>query len=48
MAGIDDDDRAALPGSSVADGLAVRGENVTGAGEEIDAWLRANRIREDH
>ncbi|GAA3421632.1 flavodoxin [Streptosporangium vulgare] len=31
---------ASCPGATIGDGLAVRGEEVTGAGPDIDAWLR--------
>lgn len=44
MSGIDQDYRNALPGSDVADGLAVRGEDVDGARAEVQAWLRDNGL----
>jgi hypothetical protein len=28
------------PGAAIAEGLAVRGEEVHGAGAQVDAWLR--------
>jgi len=31
---------AACPGATIGDGLAVRGEQVTEAGPDIEAWLR--------
>ncbi|GAA3831623.1 hypothetical protein GCM10022226_60920 [Sphaerisporangium flaviroseum] len=31
---------ASCPGATIGDGLAVRGEEVTGAGPDIDAWSR--------
>ena len=31
-------DRA--PGATIGEGLAVRGEEVADAGDEVDAWLR--------
>jgi hypothetical protein len=31
---------ASCPGATIADGLAVRGEEVEGACAEIEAWLR--------
>ena len=44
MSGVDQDHRAALPGSDVADGLAVRGEDVDSARADIETWLRANGL----
>lgn len=44
MAGIDQDYRDALPGSDVADGLAVRGEDVDSAAADVEDWLRANAL----
>ncbi|WP_435225789.1 flavodoxin [Streptomyces sp. Tue6028] len=35
-----DDYKATCPGATVAEGLAVRGEEVKDAGAEIEAWLR--------
>ncbi|CAM3239565.1 flavodoxin [Stackebrandtia soli] len=40
MSGIDDDYREALPASTVATGLAIRGEEVDEAGSDLDVWLR--------
>lgn len=45
MAGVDQIYPDALPGSQVVDGLAVRGEDVDGAADAVDAWLRANDLR---
>lgn len=45
MGGVDQDYRDALPGSDVADGLAVRGEEVDAAGADVDTWLRAHNLR---
>jgi hypothetical protein len=28
------------PGATIGEGLAVRGEEVADAGDEVDAWLR--------
>lgn len=44
MAGVDQDHRAALPHSDVADGLAVRGEDVDRSGADVEKWLRANGL----
>lgn len=44
MAGIDQDYRDALPGSDVADGLAVRAEDVQDAAADVEDWLRANLL----
>lgn len=44
MSGIDQDYRDTLPESNVADGLAVRGEDVNAAGADLDAWLRTNGL----
>lgn len=46
MAGIDQDYRDALPGSDLADGLAVRGEDAASAADAVDAWLRANALQQ--
>ncbi|MGW0810720.1 flavodoxin [Nonomuraea sp. NPDC002799] len=34
---------ASCPGATIADGLAVRGEEVNEAGADVDAWLRPHR-----
>lgn len=44
MAGIDQDYRNAIPGSDVADGLAVRGEDVDGSRADVEAWLSGNGL----
>lgn len=46
MAGIDRDYREALPDSEVADGLAIRGEDVEAEDTvgEVEAWLRDNGL----
>lgn len=44
MSGIDREHRDSLPGSDVADGLAVRGEDVDAAGADVDAWLRESGL----
>jgi flavodoxin len=44
MSGIDQDYRDNLPDSNVADGLAVRGEDVDAAGADLEAWLRENGL----
>jgi flavodoxin len=44
VSGIDQDYRDVLPSSDVADGLAVRGEEVDGATGAIEAWLRTNGL----
>ncbi|GAA3288165.1 flavodoxin [Nesterenkonia halobia] len=44
MSGIDQDYRDALPGSEVVDGLAVRGEEVDEAADDVEAWLRENAL----
>ncbi|MFE5399064.1 flavodoxin [Streptomyces sp. NPDC056568] len=36
----EDDYEAACPGATLAEGLAVRGEEVRKAGDDLDAWLR--------
>lgn len=46
MSGIDADYRAALPDSTVADGLAIRGEEVAEAEPEVTEWLQSNELRE--
>ena len=43
MSGVDDDYRAALTNSTVVDGLAIRGEDVSVAGAEVDQWLAGQR-----
>jgi hypothetical protein len=45
MADIDQNYRNALPGSDVADGLAVRGEQTANAAAAVDAWLYDNGLR---
>lgn len=42
--GVDEDYRAELTGATVADGLAVRGEEVDDAATAVDAWLRENQL----
>ena len=42
---VEDDYRAAMPGSDVRTGLAVLGETVTASGPEVDQWLQANGLR---
>ncbi|MEV4095710.1 flavodoxin [Streptosporangium saharense] len=37
---VEADYTASCPGATLGEGLAVRGEEVTGAGPAIDAWLR--------
>lgn len=44
LAGVDQDYREALPGSDVADGLAVRGEEAADSGDAVDAWLSENGL----
>lgn len=44
MSGIDDDYREALPGATVVDGLAVRGEEATESRADVEAWLRENSL----
>ncbi|WP_217491419.1 flavodoxin [Brachybacterium squillarum] len=46
MAGIDRDYREVLPDAEVADGLAIRGEDVEaeGTAAEVEAWLRDNNL----
>lgn len=44
MSGIDEDHRCALPETEVAEGLAVRGEEVDEAAEAVEAWLRGNGL----
>ncbi|QDP96603.1 hypothetical protein FOE78_12400 [Microlunatus elymi] len=44
MSDVDQDYRDALPDSDVADGLAVRGEDVDGAAAPVADWLRANDL----
>lgn len=44
MAGIDEDHRSALPGTEVAEGLAVRGEEVDEAGPAAEDWLGDNGL----
>jgi len=44
LSGIDVDYRRALPDSNVRDGLAVRGETVTEAVSDLDAWLNTNGL----
>lgn len=44
MAGVDDDYRDALPDATIADGLAVRGEDVDAAAGNVEAWLRQNDL----
>lgn len=46
MAGIDRDYREALPDAEVADGLAIRAEDVDAedTGTALDAWLRENGL----
>jgi flavodoxin len=44
MSGVDQDYRDTLPDSTVADGLAVRGEDVDAVGADLDAWLRTNGL----
>lgn len=44
MAGIDEDHRSALPGTEVAEGLAVRGEAVDEAGPAAEDWLGDNGL----
>ncbi|GAA3613656.1 flavodoxin [Kineosporia mesophila] len=41
MSGVDADYREALPDTRVGQGLAVRGETVSDAAEELEAWLTA-------
>lgn len=38
------DYKAACPGATIAEGLAIRGEEVKDAGAEIEAWLRRTRL----
>ena len=35
----------ACEGAEIGPGLAVRGERVRDAGDDIDAWLRRTRLR---
>lgn len=44
MSGVDDAYRRTIPTATVADGLAVRGEEVRDAGSQLDAWLRSHRL----
>lgn len=44
MSGIDQFYRRALPGATVTDGLAVRGEKVAAAAAAADTWLRTNNL----
>ncbi|WP_261380072.1 flavodoxin [Rhodococcus rhodochrous] len=44
MSGIDEDYRAALTDSIVADGLPIRGETVADAGPDVESWIAANRL----
>lgn len=44
MSEIDQDYRDTLPESNVADGLAVRGEDVDSAAADLEAWLRTNGL----
>lgn len=44
MADVDQDYRDALPDSDVADGLAIRGEDVDRAGADVEVWLRTNHL----
>lgn len=44
MSGIDADYRAALPNSTVGTGLAVRGEDVSDAGPQLDSWVKRHRL----
>lgn len=37
---IERDHAASRPGATIAEGLAVRGEEVKDAGTEVEAWLR--------
>ena len=40
LSGVDDDYRAALPNTTVTDGLAIRGEEAADSQNRVDAWLR--------
>ncbi|WP_299540697.1 flavodoxin [uncultured Streptomyces sp.] len=40
----EDDYAAACPGATLAEGLAVRGEEVRKAGDDLDAWLRRTAL----
>ncbi|MFF3444634.1 flavodoxin [Streptosporangium sp. NPDC002721] len=40
LGAIERDYAASCPGATIGEGLAVRGEEVTGAGPGIEAWLR--------
>lgn len=44
MSGVDQDYRDALPDSDLADGLAVRGEDVNRSAADVTTWLRANGL----
>lgn len=44
LSGLDQDYREALPDSYVADGIAVRGEDVDDAAGDVEAWLDANEL----
>ena len=44
MSGVDDAYRSALADSDVRTGLAVRGETVAEAGQEVDEWLRSSGL----
>ncbi|MEQ4209818.1 flavodoxin [Actinopolymorpha sp. B17G11] len=44
MSGVDDDYGTALPDSTVATGLAIRGEDVPDAAEDLDNWLETNQL----
>jgi hypothetical protein len=35
---------AACPGATIGEGLAVRGEEVLGAGAAVEAWLRRIKL----
>lgn len=44
MSGVDEAYRQALPGSTVRDGLAVRGETVDEVDRDLQEWLIANHL----
>ncbi len=44
MSGVDDFYEDALPSTTVAKGLAIRGEEAADSGNAIDAWLRENDL----